>query len=431
MKRGAFFLIVLLLFANTLFAGQTKNINKNFKVVAGKAIKFENFSGLKVKITTWERDEVGINLKAFVDCSDSEYETLYKDKLDVTSTTIGSKQIINLEKTNEEAGTSILGLFKIKLFYHFRLEIKGEIFLPKNLSANLDFSYSDIMLSNVPLLNEINGRGNYLVLYDCSGLSKIDNDYGKIRLEKCKGDLQINSRSTNIEVIDHSGDLKVHADYSDIKINNVSGLVGVIDRSGKIEIKNAVVKNLEIPYSELEISDVQPKANKKLFINGTSANFSFYNVKSDVEIKSPYSEARFINFSGDVTFTGQSSTIKGDEFEGNIYIDAAYSTIDFRRTKSKEIKIKDRSNTIGLSLDADPINVEIDNKYGSGIEIILPHGYDGEINVRNRFGKIRSEFELNYVEDASDIYASSKAKSVKKRIKIGSANSDITLKKKS
>lgn len=427
MKMGGFLFLFLFVMHNIFYAGQTKIINKSFKAEQGKSIEFENFSGLNVKITQWDKNEIGINLKAYVDCSDKEYETNYIKSLDVSNDILGSRQIISLEKTTEESGTSIFGLFKVRLFYHFRSEIKGEIFLPKDWPANLNFTYSDIVLSGMKKLEEINGRGNDVKIYDCDGMKLIDNDYGKIKLEKCEGNLDINSRSTTIEINDHKGNLNIVSDYTDIKINNVDGKINIRDRSGDIEIKNAVVHELDIPYSDLEIRDMVPAYENNLKIKGKSSNYSFNKVKSNMEIESDYTEIRFREITGSIYFDGKSSKLTGNDLTGNLELKSHYSNFDFQNLAAKKIKVSQSNNSMNFYLITEPEQIDITNKYGN-IDITMPRGYDGEINLGTRYGKIKSDFDIDLKSERSDMTGFTKGKNSRKKISIENYSGDILLK---
>ena len=428
MKRGISIIIVLMLFCTVISAKQTKIINKSFKVEPNKTIEFEDFSSLNVKISSWDKDEIGFNLKAYVESSDNDFEKFYINSLDIQNEILGSRQIISLVRTDEKGGFSFLGLFKIRIGYHFSSEIKGEIFLPKNLSLNLDFRYSDIVISGINGVKEINGRGNDLSVFDCTGMSKIDNNYGKITLEKCKGDINLKSRSTNIEINDHIGDLIIESDYTNIKINNVDGRIGIADKSGDIEIKNAVVKNLDIPYSNLEIRDMNPRDDNTLYIKGKSSTIEFYNVKSNMEIESDYTNVKFRNITGDIFFEGKSCDVKGDQVVGNLDVDATYSGLYFRELNANKIKISHSNNTIDLTLNSEPQQIDIINKYGK-VDITMPSSYEGDIDLQTRYGQIRSDFDLNYHKGTSEIFAYSKGKSSKKHIKIENYSGDISLRK--
>ena len=427
MKRGDLIFILTLLIALPLFAGQSKTIKKNFIVEPGKTIEFENFSGVDIRLTAWDKNEIGINLKAYVESSDNDYEKEFIKSLNVTNDVLGSRQIITLEKTGEQPGTSILGLFKVKLFSHFRSDIKGEIFLPRNVSTSLAFNYSDLMIRGLKKIQEISGKSSDLKIYNCGIQNLIEDDYGKIEMEKCSGNLEIKSRSSTIEITDHDGSLEIKSDYSNISVENATGKVSIRDRSGSVEIKNAPVQYLDIDYTDLKVTDSNIGLDKTLKIEGKSSNYSFTDVNVNFDIRSDYTDVDFSAVNGNISFDGKSCTVKGFDVTGNIDIRSTYTGVDFSRVSSKSILIDNTSNSINLDLVTEPENIDIQNKYGN-VKIEMPRGYDGEIDLRTQYGQINNDFETDTRTDKNVVTAYTKGKSPKKKIRIKNYSGDISLK---
>ena len=185
---------------------------------------------------------------------------------------------------------------------------------------------------------------------------------------------------------------------------------------------------MEIPYSDLEIRDMLPKNNNRLLIKGKSAELTFYNVKSDMEIESDYTDFRFRNTVGNIMLHGKSCDIKGEYVEGNLDINTTYTDIDFRSLNSDRITISNTSSSIYIVLSSEPQQIDIRNRYG-GVEISVPSTYDGEIDLHSNHGQIKSDFDLNHDKRTSEMSAYSKGKSTKKHIKIENYSSDIILRK--
>lgn len=408
-------------------ANQTRTIKKTFKVEEGQSITLEKFSGVNLKISTWDRDEISFDLKAVIDCSDEDYELEYANSLAIVNSISGNEQVFRLSATTSESGYYLFGLIKINLFYHFRKEIRGEIFLPKNKLELLQVNYSDIYLFQINNLLEISGRGNDILMHDCSGIERIINPYGKIRIEKCSGDLRLASRGTSIDIIDYKGNVAIESDYSKIKLSNINGIIDVENKSGDVEIRNSNVNKLKIPYTKLEMQDVNLNYNSTISIEGKSSTFYMSNIKSNLEIESDFSAFRLRRIEGITNIKGKTLDIKGDELAGNIFITSTNSLIDIRFSKIKEGIISNTSASINLHLLADPQFLELAN-HSAPITLTIPPNYDGDLEVKSYKGQINSDFFMDVRKNNTEISGYVKGKA-KKRILISNSGSSINLQK--
>lgn len=417
--------IILFLFVGSLkiYAQQTKIISKSFNIEPGKIVEFVNFSGLSLRIVTWDKNEIEFNIKAKVKCSDEEYEKLYINSLDVESKVKDSRQVINFIKTNEKGGVSFLGLFRLRIGYRFHSEIQGEVSIPREMVSKLNFNYADIYLLGTTAISELTGTGNNLFLTDCSGIVTIENNYGKIKLDKCSSDININSISGTIEINDHVGDVKIKSDYTSIKLNNIKGRVGIGNRSGNIEIRNSIVKNLDIPYSKLELNDIYSPGNQ-VKIKSQSSKCTFNNVQTDFEIEGDYTELKFEKITGDIIFSGRNSKINGNDINGNLDLTTSYSDLILSNLNSQAIKIINSSGDIKLKLNSEPIQVYIVNRFNL-IDVKMPPGFNGEIDLETQYGNIKSDLIKNIKSFNNTTTGYAKGNSEKKRVKIRNLNSDI------
>ena len=165
-----------------------------------------------------------------------------------------------------------------------------------------------------------------------------------------------------------------------------------------------------------------------IIIKGKSSTLSFYNVKSDMDISSDYTNVKFRNTTGNISYQGKSCNLRGEQIEGDIDFDVSYSDIDFSALRAGSIKINDSNNSIYLTMVTEPRNVEIEDKYGK-VELTIPGSYDGEINLRTQYGNIRSDFDLSYKKKSSETAAYSKGKNNGKKIRIETVSTDIYLRK--
>ena len=457
---------MVLLFSIVVTATETKRLNKSFKVEPNQRIEFQSISGSEIRVKTWDKNEVYVDILVKVQSSDKDFEKEYIEELDVIERRSDSDLIIEFVETGSEGGWSFWDIFKLKFNYYFSKDVKGEIYVPKSNSLEADFRYSKIQLEDMTGEFTLSGRANDLVLINCSNVREIDNNYGDIKLTNCGGELDLESRSSEIEIrsfegpvkifanysnvtladisqsvilksrsakhdIDNvNGDLTVNSDYSEMKISNVKGFVEIQDRSEDVEIRNVGGLKADGPYTNFTIENITGTTGKEIVIDNKSGRISIKNAVGNLVINDTYSNMDLSGIQGNIKLTSRSSTIDGNNLSGDWWSDTKYCKIRLRNVTVKNLKIENRSEPVNVDFLNIPSLVDIACEYGD-VTISMPKGFSGEVNLLSRHGKINSDIPLRYDTDGSLVKATEKVGSGSGSIKIETRSSDIEIRERS
>ena len=453
----------VLLFVSTLFgASERKKVEKTFTVEPNQRIVIKNLPSMNVRVRSWDRNEIKFDLQIEINSSDDDYEKAFVNEFDIVSSSTSSEIVI--EAVQPKHGSwSFWDLFELKFHYYVEKQIRGEIYLPNSNSLYSDISYSDMDLSGMKGELEFEGRSNDLLLSNCVNISKISNQYGNVTITKSGGDLLLESRSSTVKIFEFDGpvnidapysnvelydvtgsanvstrsasvkaeriggDLKLDAPYCGLDIDGVKGNVNASDRSGTIKINDAEGLTLDIPYSNLTVTNLEVKNNSKIKIGSRSGTLSFTDVKGKMDISDDYSNFTFTNIIGDVKLSSRSGSININGMKGKLDIQTSYSTIGINKITSDEIIITNRSNPIGITLTNVPKVIDIHNEYG-GVEIHMPKGFAGDVDFTALYGEIDSDFALKVKSEGNTLRAYGSVGSGSGKIKIYTRSGDIKVK---
>lgn len=453
----------VLLFVSTIFgASEQKRIKKSFPVEPSQRIVIKNLPSMNVRVKSWNKNEVKFDLQLFIKSSDDDYEKEFIDEFDITSSSTSSEIVIEAVQP-ENGGWSFWDIFELKFNYYVEKQIRGEIYLPVNNPLYGEISYSDIDLSGMKGELELEGRSNELLLKECVNISKISNQYGNVTITKSGGDLLLESRSSTVKIFEFDGAVKIDAPYSNVELYDISGAadistrsasvkaekiggnlnldaayckldidgvkgsVSASDRSGSIKINNAEGLTLDIPYSNLIVTNLEVKNNTKIKISSRSGSLSFTDVKGKMDISDDYSNFTFENITGDVKLSSRSGSIDINGMKGKLNIQTSYSKIGISKITSDEIVITDRSNPIGITLTNVPKVIDIQNEYGS-VEIHMPKGFAGDVDFTALYGEVDSDFPLKIKSEGNTLKAYGSVGSGSSKIKIYTRSGNIKVK---
>lgn len=459
--RRQLIIILFLLPVISITAG-VKKIEKVFKTKDSQVISLSGFSGSKIKIYSWDRDEVAVKLRVEFNSTKEEYEANYLKSADVVAEQNESMLKLVYKTIGEEGKWSHFLGIKYNFMYSQWGDVGGVIYIPKKNSFKTNVQYSNISLDNMMGVVELNGKSNDIEIKNCSHINTINNDYGKIKITNCSGDLRLNCRSGNIEVsnltgslnIDGNystinlndisksvvvrsksgthiingvgGNLSVISDYSNIIIDNVKGYVSLKDASGTVSIKRSEGLKLDANYSTINISDVTVKQGNNITIAGRSGRLLMENITGDILVSNPYSEMEFRKIKGDINVAGMSSTIVADQITGNWSSGSSYVKMILHNMASRNIKISNRSESVDIDCVAAPKEVDIKNEYGS-VSIKMPAGFTGDVDMVSRFGQIRSNLPLSYETKSSNVKATAKIGTGHGQFKVETRSGDIDI----
>ncbi|MDP3149483.1 MAG: DUF4097 family beta strand repeat-containing protein [Ignavibacteria bacterium] len=465
MKTFSFYLV--LIFALTFSSlARTKVVEKRFPAKPNQRIEIADLGGSHITIKSWDKDEVYVKVKFSFSSSKDEYEESVIKSFDIISSESDSQLIISSKRMgNESTWSSFLGI-KFRMFFYENSNLEGEIFVPRNNPFKSGFQYSSISLEEMRGAVELSGIGNTIEVKNCTVLNKIKNNYGKIKITDCAGNLILKSINSDIDINGLSGSLDINGDYSDIvlrgitqntsinsksgkqiisdiggdlrinsaystmQIDRVNGFVDIRNQGGTINVKDVDGVKVDAAYATISIKSVTGKSAKDIFIKGQSGKLVLENVAGNLNIESLYSPMEMRNIKGDVKIDGTSADIYGEKITGNLNIKSNYSKVFVRELSSQNIFIKDQSSKVELKLITVPAEIDIENDYGN-VNVEMPGGYSGEINLSAEYGNIFSDLPVDIKKTSSSTTASGKVGSGNGKIKIETKSANITLTQKS
>ncbi|MFC2135506.1 DUF4097 family beta strand repeat-containing protein [Bacteroidota bacterium] len=453
MKLIIRFCITLLIVGNVFGANEKKKFERSFKVEPNQRIEIINLPAMNVRVKTWDKNEVKFDLLVSINSSDEDYEEKFIKYFDIVETRTSSDLVLEFDQP-EDGGWSFWDIFELKFHYYVEKQIRGEIYIPTGNALYAEFKYSDIDLRGMKGDLELDGRSNDLVLTECMNIRTINNIYGNVTITKSSGNLllefdgpvtidapysnvelydisqsaDVSTRSASVKAEKINGDLTLDAPYCDVEIDDVKGTVKASDRSGKLKVNNVLGIALDIPYSNLMLSEVT-SGDKPLLISSRSEKLFFENIVADLNIDDSYSNFEIKNHKGDINLSSRSGEIVVYGLEGNWESETQYSTYRFVNMKSDRIKIDNRSNPITIDLLNVPRSIEIKNPYGN-VDISIPKGFGGEVELVAQYGEIACDLPLKFKSEGSTSTAYGRVGSGSGKIKIEVRSANITINEK-
>ena len=449
-----------LLFVNT--PDRHRTIEEHFTTTASQSIELRGFSGSRLKVRSWDKNEISIRLDISFSASDQRDEQKYLDA--ITLKYNESKELFRIEYQEPEVsmrGNSSFWSWLKSLFSgsFTRKEVEGEIFVPRSNALTAEVRYGSIEMEGMKGSLVLLGTGNTVTLRNCSALGEVTNDYGKATIENCGGALRLSSKSTTVLVdqfdgkvaidadysnitvrdvnqsltvhstsgtikIDNvSGDASVQSDYSNITVNNVGGMLEVEDRSGRIRAKGVGGVKVDADYSSMEISDVSGKSGRSITLSGQSGQIFLTNAVGDVQIDNPYGNVDVKDIRGNVEVKTKSSNVRASRVSGDWTSTTQYCTLSLRDVGAKRVTMSNMSGQIDVELNLVPAVVDIRNEYAK-VNLDMPAGFSGEVDLNVTYGHIETNLPLAKTKsvDGGGGYAMGK---------IGSGNGKLSVETKS
>lgn len=421
-------LSILICTAIIVSASSTKKLTNSFTVEAGQKIEFSNFSGMKLQIKTWEKNEIKFDLDVRISSSDEDFEKSYLKTLDIVKNDFNGSAEIELVETKAERKNNFWGNFS------FEKKIIGTVYIPVNNPVDCGFSYSTITIEKFSGEFSLTGKSNDLAMSECNNIAFIENDYGKLYIRNSGGNLKLENKSGKIEIEDFNGQLNLNADYatveltkimdnvivemrsgtlsiagingflqadadySTIKIYNVTGPVDVKTRSGSLTVDGAGALTVDAPYTNIDVKNVANQLSDQLKITSRSGTIKITGVNLHLLIDDSYSTMDLHDIKGNLNISSQSSAIIGNNIAGDILLRTSYSNIHFTRLTAGKVNISHQSNTVDLEFLNVPDEIMMKNQYGN-IILTFPESFSAEYSLRTEYGDIFSDFNIDIEKD--------------------------------
>jgi len=336
----------------------TKEIKKRFKVLPETQVEISNKYG-KVKLYTWQKDSVYIEVKIRVeDKKLSKLEKAMSDiKIDfsnspnflIAKTRVGEnqngfeKEVKNLKETllQTDGNTEIDYTIWMPESNALKLENKfGDVFIE-------DFSGDvEILLSNGNLkAHNFDGKANITLNFADATINQVndgrfDCNYSDLYLKKA-GTMQIVSKSSEFEIndceqltvesrrdkfrIQHIGTLKAKGSFTNYRISDVMSLLNIKTDYGDIQV-DRIASDFKSVYIDTKSTDINLGfSEKSVFgfeITNTKSTTRFCN-KMDVKKQEVLDEKeKIMKLTGTFGTTAKTTKLFINATSGEIIIDS-------------------------------------------------------------------------------------------------------------
>jgi DUF4097 and DUF4098 domain-containing protein YvlB len=437
-----------------------RTIEQHYTTTQSQSIELRGFSGSRIKVRSWDKDEVSVRLDISFSSSHPRDEQQFLDAIELRKTE--SNNLLRIQYHEPEMSTRSSRSFWTWLKTIFsdsftQKEVEGEIFVPRSNPLSAEVRYGSIDMEGMKGSLVLQGTGNTVELRNCLALGEVTNDYGKVTIEHCGGNLRLSSKSTTILIdqfdgkvgidanysnitvrdvkqsltihstsgtikVDHiGGDAWIRSYYSNISASNIPGMLEIEGQSGKVAVNTVGGVRITAAYSPIEVSNVSGKASDKIAITGQSGTISLSDAVGDVRIGNQYGKTDLQNIRGNVDLHG--SRIVADNITGDWQSESQYSPVTIRNLSSKKILVSNKSGKVDLSLKVSPSVVDITNEYAD-VNVEMPAGFSGDVDLNVSYGQIHTNLPLSKTKsfNGGGGYAMGK---------IGNGNGKLTIETKS
>jgi hypothetical protein len=272
-KSGMFFFISLFLISSALSAEEvTKEFHKEY-TAGTKTLEINNKYG-DVVISSWDKDQIIIDVKVTVDMSNKERAQSFLDKIDVQFTegtnVISAKTVIDNNFNFSGWGDSK----RFRIDYNIKMPVATDLTLINKYGntdidelhglMDLDIKYGNLTAGKLT-------RGNI------KPHSQLNLAYGKGTIDET-GWLNLTERYVGSMEIAKSQAILLDSKYSKIILGEISSIVGE-SKYDNIKIENIKNLVLENGYTEVNIGEL----TKKLTYSGSYGSFSIETIPAGFE----------------------------------------------------------------------------------------------------------------------------------------------------
>ncbi len=388
------FIILLGSLSWTAMAAE-KTLNKTFNVKAGGQLSLHSDSG-KIQVTAWDKNQVQVSVlkKARKASSLDAFE-------------------VSMEQSGNEISIEGSGSWNNRVRVIYRIQV------PKNFDLNLETG------------------GGAIEIGDISGEINAETSGGSIKVGNiAKVNVKVDTSGGSIKIGDVKGDVKADTSGGSISVGRVTGEMSLDTSGGSIKVVSSG-ENLKAETSGGAINIGPSQGDVDVSTSGGSikVGMSQGNVKADTsggQIRVEGAKGNVnINSSGGNLYVGESGGyVKADTSGGNITIKKAKGYIE--------------ADTSGGSIEAEMIetdnskdtHVDLDSSGGT-ITLYLPENIKASVSANLRLThsarrdyRIYSDFPLTIQgEDSNRIRGKGKINGGGDKVKIGTTNGDIYIKK--
>jgi hypothetical protein len=268
-----------------------KTYTETFQVDGEGEVRLANRYG-EIKVETWDRNEVKIDVRVKVSASDQEDadRTFNRIEVNFTGGSNSATAITNIGSNKRRSKGIIEAIFDgewpsfggisnsndFKVYYRVKM--------PASASLETEAKYCDVSLPDLSGNTNITvGYGN-LVAGDLTGRSEISVSYGSARIDELGENSTFRVRYCDGNEIRKAQDLRYDGRYSETRIGNV-GRLNVNAGYEELEVESAEELRLDGNYNDLEVGTVG-----RIHLDGNYCDVSVDEVSKELEVDASYGD---------------------------------------------------------------------------------------------------------------------------------------------
>jgi hypothetical protein len=375
--------------ANPVFKHkQSRAFSESAATAPGKTLYIDTYS---TDLTITASDENAVTVEAVVEVSDEDEEVVkyflaetqlflepYADGLRLRL----SSPMDQLRKPGKPPKEGIFrrfykgNKFVFQLSYSARLTIR----IPARHNLKVENAYGNILIGGVEGDLHVANRSGKVRLDRCGGELELRNSYDLVEIPGFKGPVNIKNPSGEVEVRDAEGDVHVENSYAPVRFDTIGGSLTISSKSGKVTGSN-VKGDCEITssYEEIDIRGVEGR----LTIKGPSCKVTAQDITLDAHIENSYSPVSVAQVGGILKVKSGSSAVTADDIGGNASIRSSYDAIVLSNVRGSA-EVESPSSSVSVrEVDG---NVTIVSSYNN----VIVAGVGGWLDVRSQSAGVKA-----------------------------------------
>lgn len=268
-----------------------KTYTETFSVNGSGDVRLTNRYG-DIRVETWDRDEVKIDVRVKVAAEDQDDADRTFNRIEISfsggsnaasaTTSIGSgskksKGILRSLLDGEWPSWDGIGSsndFKI----HYTVK------MPASANLETDAKYCDVLLPDLTGNNRLTVGYGDLVAGDLTGRNEISVSYGSARVDQLGENSSFRSRYCGNNSIRKAADLRYDGRYSETEIGTVDRL-RVEAGYEEIEVRQAREIRFDGNYNDLVVDQVE-----RIFLDGNYSDIEISEVSKELEVDASYGD---------------------------------------------------------------------------------------------------------------------------------------------
>lgn len=325
-----------------------KTFSETFAVNGSGDVRLTNRYG-DIRVETWDRDEVKIDVRVKVSADDQDDANRTFDRIEIsfsgganTATAITSigtgkkrgKGIIESLFDGEWPSWPSFGNSSSDFKIHYTVK------MPATASLETDAKYCDVLLPDLSGNNRLTVGYGDLVAGDLTGRNEISVSYGSARIDQLGENSSFRVRYCDGNNIRKAADLRYDGRYSETEIGTVDRLR--IDAGyEEVEVREAREIRFDGNYNDLMVERVE-----RIFLDGNYSDFEINEVSKELEVDASYGDLEI-----DRLLSG---------FE-RVYIRVSYLDVDLDVDDEAGYEIELRTRYGGIDFSARNVEIDEDN----------------------------------------------------------------------